>query len=472
MRQSVRLLLPLLLLLAACDRGELLDNLPPETRIFVDEINLSGPNRLNSVVRLHWLGEDQDGYVTGYQLSLDGTNWSFTTRTDSTFRFDLNPGSDTTDIDFYVRAIDNLEALDPDPAYLRIPIRNTPPTARFDTVNVLPDTTGLVWSLSWEVDDLDGFSTLDSVFIRINDGPWYTIRPEENFASFLAEDPTQAGEQPLIPYLGLLSQPAQTPMQGVRVEGLNRMYLQARDIAGTLSLIDSTKAFYLPRQGGNLLVIDAHGDAVADEVYFPILDDIYPQYDYLDLLNNLPAYWSPTFSLLLQQYDKVFWYGDDAQIVALGQQLLLETAATSLQEYLNAGGKLFVTAKFPGPNTFDDPQDINRSAIFDFSPMDSLSTAPGQARIRQDTLVRPTATFAGNYPELQVSTNITGADPFYPKDPDNGMYTVALTTVGGWSGPNTVCAKAIYINGETNQVFWSLELHKLNAAVGGLKSMM
>ena len=472
MRLRLRTILPLLLLLAACDRGELLDNLPPQTRLFVDEINLSGPNRLNSVVRLHWLGEDQDGYVTGYELSLGGTDWTFTTATDSAFRFDLPPGSDTTDIDFYVRAIDNAGEADPEPAYLRIPIRNSPPTARFDTLNALPDTIGLVWSLNWEVDDLDGLSTLDSVFLRVNDGPWYSIRPEERFASFIPENPAQTGEQALIPYLGLLSQPQNTPMQGVRVGGTNRLYLRARDIAGTFSPVDSTAAFFLAPQGGDLLVIDAHGDAAADAVYFPILASIYPDYDYLDLPNNLPAYWSPTFTLLLNQYDKVFWYGDDAQIVSLGQQLLLETAASSLQEYLNAGGKLFVTAKFPGPNTFDDPQDINRSAIFDFSPMDSLSTAPGQARIRQDSLARPTPAYAADFPPLQISTNITGADPFYPKDPDNGMYTVPLATVGGWTGPSTICARAVYINGQTNQVFWSVELHKLNGDPAALQAMM
>ena len=83
------LLFTLIAFLSGCDKGTLLDNLTPETKIFVDEINLYGEQRLNSVVRLHWIGEDQDGYVTGYELSINNGDWFKTTETDSTFRFDL-----------------------------------------------------------------------------------------------------------------------------------------------------------------------------------------------------------------------------------------------------------------------------------------------------------------------------------------------------------------------------------------------
>ncbi len=82
----------------ACETGSPLDNLPPDTKIFVDKIELSGPNRLNSVVRLRWSGEDQDGYVKGYELSFDEQNWDFVQETDSTFKFDIPVGSETTDI--------------------------------------------------------------------------------------------------------------------------------------------------------------------------------------------------------------------------------------------------------------------------------------------------------------------------------------------------------------------------------------
>ena len=130
-RPITYLLLGLLLTLTACDKGELLENKAPDTRISVSEINLTGEDRLRSEVTLHWFGADEDGWITGYELSLDGTNWSPVTKQDSTFSFELTLGSDTTDIDFYVRAVDNDDAVDPTPAYLRVPIRNSPPTAIF-----------------------------------------------------------------------------------------------------------------------------------------------------------------------------------------------------------------------------------------------------------------------------------------------------------------------------------------------------
>ena len=270
-----KLILPLLMLsLMACEEGQLLDNLPPDTRIFLKEINLSGDERLNSVVRLHWSGEDQDGYVKGYELSFDQTSWSFVTTQDSTFRFDILPGSDTTDIDFYVRAIDDKDLADPSPAYLRIPIKNAPPVARLDTLKSVPDTVNSIFSLLWTVSDLDGPETLDSTYIRINDGPWYRLEPRITFATFVPEAPMIAGGQAARVYAEASGQLLPFAISGLRVGADNRIYLRVRDIAGTFSATDSSDLFFVRRQGGDLLVVDAHTSTDADEVYFPILSSV------------------------------------------------------------------------------------------------------------------------------------------------------------------------------------------------------
>ena len=94
------LALAALLCLNGCDKGEDIENQAPETRISVEAINLSGENRLNSLVEIKWWGTDPDGYVTGYEFSFDGINWHYTLGQDSTFRFAITEGSDTIDIDF------------------------------------------------------------------------------------------------------------------------------------------------------------------------------------------------------------------------------------------------------------------------------------------------------------------------------------------------------------------------------------
>ena len=129
------MILTLLFAFSACkkEEGDLKVNQEPETTFSIKEINLSGDDRLNSIVSLEWYGKDPDGYIVGYELSQDGNNWFYTTKQDSTFQFSLDGGADTADIELYVRAIDNENAKDPSPDYLRIPIKNTAPTIEFSS---------------------------------------------------------------------------------------------------------------------------------------------------------------------------------------------------------------------------------------------------------------------------------------------------------------------------------------------------
>ncbi|MEZ4772468.1 MAG: hypothetical protein R3D00_04735 [Bacteroidia bacterium] len=459
-----------LFLLFACDPGEKLENLSPETSIFVESINVSGDQRLNSVVRLHWSGEDQDGYVKGYEFSINNSDWFFTVRTDSVFRFDINFGSDTNNIVFAVRAIDNLDLTDPTPAELVIPIKNTTPVAVFDTLNAIPDTVFSVWSVLWSVEDLDGAETLDSIFIRINQGEWYGIDRRESFATFIPDAPEQDGSQAAHYFSGQKQSILPFPVEGLQVGASNRMYIRVRDIAGAFSAIDSTRPFFVREKKSDLLVIDDHTDPNADNTYFPLLAQLYPGYDYLSIRDNIPPFWDPTFGFMLGLYDKVFWYSDGTQLSAFGQQMLIEVAANQVQLYLNQGGKIFFTARFPG--SFTDPETANISPIFSFSPMDSLSTSSGQARIPIDSVVYPTANFSSVIDPLICSTFITGADPFYPKDPANSLLTANMVTTGGWTGPNVIAAKTTYTNGKTNQVFVSVELHKLQKDPAAIRKFM
>ncbi len=448
------------LLVVSCEKGTLLENLPPETQLFLKEVNLRGENRLNSVIQLYWSGEDKDGYVVGYELSFDETNWGFTTQRDSTFQFDIPAGSDTVDITLYVRAVDNDGERDPTPAFLNIPLRNQPPVARFDTVSVLPDTVFSAGTVLWQVSDPDGDETLESISVKINDGPWVELARTISFLSFLPENPSVAGPQDLILYNGPAATPLAVPLLGAVVGANNKIYLRAKDIAGSFSAIDSTRSFYLRQQQGTLLLVDDNSDSQADQVHMSLLDEVFPTYDRIDIRSNRPSIWDPTLGLILGIYDRVLWYSDGSNLAALGQQLTLEVAAQSLQRYLNVGGKLFISAKFPA--TFNDPAESGLSPVFGFSPMDSLSSSVGQARIAIDSLASPVGVIAGQLPPLVCGTFITGADPFYPRDPNNALLEAQLTTIGGWVGPRVIAASTRFTNGEINQIFVSVELHRLD----------
>ena len=114
------LFLSMVLVFWGCDRGKANENLPPDTKLAIDSINLIGSNRLNSIVQMSWYGTDRDGYVVGYDISIDsistpdgGTNynWKRTFKQDSTFNFSIPEGQDTTDIKLRVRSIDNLSLI-------------------------------------------------------------------------------------------------------------------------------------------------------------------------------------------------------------------------------------------------------------------------------------------------------------------------------------------------------------------------
>ena len=154
---------------------ELKPNTDPVTNLYLSSINRSGTDRLNAIVDMKWSGEDKDGYIVGYEFSFDNINWTYTTDQDSVFRFSINNGSDTADINFYVRAIDDLGNKDKTPAYLKIPIKNTAPAISLDDNLIKGDSVYSVFSILWTASDLDGSNTLDSIYIKINNGNWFAI---------------------------------------------------------------------------------------------------------------------------------------------------------------------------------------------------------------------------------------------------------------------------------------------------------
>ncbi len=464
-----------ILLLFSCKKGELLDNQAPQTLLFLTAINLTGTDRLNSVVTMHWTGEDGDGYVKSYEFSFDAQNWVKTTVQDSTFRFSISGGSDTTNIEFYVRAIDNQEKADLSPAHLTIPIKNTRPTVALDNIKLIPDTVFSIFSVLWEAKDLDGFDNLDSVFVKMNAGNWVALPKNVNFITVIPQNPKIAGTQTGTIFKNLSADLHNVILNSLNVEDINYFYIKTRDIAGSYSEIDTSNAFFIRRQSSDFLVIDDHAATASptpEECYFPVFQNLGMMYDRFTLAGinaHVPPFWEPTFRLFLAQYNKVFWYSDGTENNSFGKQMYLEIAASPLQQYLNNGGKLLISSKFP--SRFNAKATALDSPIFGFSPIDSFSTSAGQARIPLDSIIYPINTFSGTYPTLTPSVFISGVDPFYAKDPNQVVYAAQLELTGGWVGTHNIAGRAVFSNNKTNQIFFVLELHKLNGNPTALQGL-
>jgi hypothetical protein len=453
--------------ISACKKGDLYDNIPPSTHISVNRIDLSGNDRLNSNVTLSWYGTDADGYIIGYEISLNNRDWFFTEKQDSTFIFSTELGSDTSDINFYVRAIDNMQARDPEPAYLKVPVKNTRPTAVLDEATkpgkLANDTLYSVIPLMWRATDLDGDESIDSVFVKINDGDWYALRRNVSFINIVAADPTATGITEAIVYTGTQMSALPARMKGLRLNGANTVYLKARDIAGAESKTDTTGEFYVKNKTSDLLIVNGHGSTMAptpQSIYLPAIQQVYGGYDYIDLMvnagRNRPRFWNSSFLLYLRLYDKIFWYGNAIKLGSPINQLLLEYASNPIQGYLNSNKKILISSSLPN-RLIDLPRE---SPLFQFTPMDSISYAAGQARILADSLVYALQKPA--YSDLIPGADIRNTTPFYPKADARVLYKARITAFSGWTGPDNMIASRSNSAGRTNVVFVSTELHFLN----------
>jgi hypothetical protein len=80
------------------------------------------PTDLFYRAHLFWRGEDEDGTVVGFRFAIDDTSdpgsWTFTTKTDSVFRFPVAEVGSKEHL-FLIRAVDDLGKQDPTPDTLR-----------------------------------------------------------------------------------------------------------------------------------------------------------------------------------------------------------------------------------------------------------------------------------------------------------------------------------------------------------------
>ncbi len=462
--QAVCIGLLVFFLVSGCRKGEVNPGELPETKIFLDQIQLPDSLRLSTVVKLHWTGFVQKAYITGFEISLDGSNWAYTPRYDSTFVFTVPPGNQIADISFFVRALDNYGRKDPSPAFLKVPVQNTPPTITLQ--DTLADTVKTVFSLSWQMNDADGIETLDSVEIRINTGPWVSLPPATSLVTLIPNQPEATGSVLLNVLRGPNGLSWSQQVSGAQMEAVNQISIRGKDKSGAYSNEIQTASFFLQRKRGDLLVIDAFpSDLAARNLFQSSVSSVVNNYDFVSLLDNnrkyQPKYWNIAFKEWLSLYDKVFWYSNKNAYNSEGKPesgLLLETAAQAFQEYLNQGGKLLVVSSLPALDT--NYNFISTSPVFTLLPIDTLSTSVGQARLSTDSLVL--AASGSGYPNLTPSQFLTGISSFHPRTGSEVLYEAQLTPFQGWIGPKVTGARQRGNNGKVQLIYFSLDMHLLN----------
>jgi len=462
----------LLSILQGCVKGEDRLNQPPNTRLAVDTIQLSGNNRLNSTVTLNWFGSDADGLVTGFEFSFDQVEWAFTERRDSTFIFTLPPGTDTVDIDFFIRAVDDDDARDPSPAYLRIPLKNTPPQAAFNDDRGPRDTALAVTTVFWQASDVDGNETITRIEIKANDGDWTPIARDQNLISFVADPSVQSGAVEADVYYGEEDNPQNFQLNGLQASGQNFLYLRAIDRAGAVSDPDTSAAFYLLPKGNSAtnLWISGHTASITNQ-YEDLLNQAGVSYDLLNLGAQidgslLPAYWDPTIKLTARLYDHLFINTESTtytNAVTGTVTTILNFMAPVVQDFTNRGGKVMVTT------ALNEGEDISK--LIGPYPIDSLVINGGnaQARIFPDSALVP-VNDPTTYPSVRPQFLQRSVVPIVPSSDADAFYRAQLTKLNGWRGSDVVAAARRPQN-QLTQVFFALELHNFNREPQALRDL-
>lgn len=465
MHTRITLILALLSIFffGGCDKGTQKPNVPPETKIAIDAINLTGDNRLNSEVHVSWFGTDGDGYVAGFELSFDETNWTYTTLLDSTFQFTIPAGSDTVDVNFYVRAIDDKGATDPTPAFLRIPLKNSLPQATIDADNAPTGNVLSVATYRWYGSDPDGDETIVAAEMRWNNGDWYSIDPRQPLVSFVA-DTNNLGEA--LVYYANNTNPEATRINGITPNGTNQLYIRVKDLADAYSPADTAASFVWQLPTQPFLVIGGQPTSVT-QVYQPILANLGLSYDFQDFgINggeNQPKFWSPTFRLLLMQYQTAFIYADATTYnnAATGQNAMLLTfMAQGVQTFTDAGRKLFITTQFASTS--------DMASVRGIYPVEDIVISSGQVRISNDSTIY--ATTGAQYPDLQPQNILIGIYPIEKTADAEDFYRAQLTKIGGWTGDNLVGVRRRY-QGNINHVFFGVNLHQFTKNPGNLQNL-
>jgi len=441
MRQAV-LFIATLFLLGCRDNGTPIENLPPDTQLQVDTIVRNGDLRLGTNVQLHWYGTDQDGYIAGYNVAVNG-NGSFTKATDSLFSFSIDAGVDTADILVEISAVDNEGAVDESPAQLIVPIKNAAPEVVIDPDGTLPDSAFIVATLDWRATDEDGDATIELVEVKLNNGNWFSIGTQPSLLSFALNSNGVVDFYKNAQWTDTLS--------GANLIGENFLYLRAKDRAGIYSAVDTSAGFLWSASTENTLLINGQAEYLGT-YYKAWMDSANIAYDYIQMDAvtgaGIPAYWNPTYEIIMSRYSQIALFTDATVFpTKSGSDYLLNILALSTQKFLQQGGKLFTASQLSAP--------MAGGAFLDIFPIESLVISSGQARLTNDSSLVP---LVSGYPSMRPQNIVLGIVPVVPSADASPLYNGQLTKIAGWNGASTLGATRSQ-SGSVNQVFIALPLH-------------
>ena len=452
------------LVVVSCDtsfQGEVTANEVPETYTTIDTIVRSGDNRLNSEVHIRWWGDDPDGIVVGFEYTFGQGPWSFIDRNDSVFVLSPPPGKDTVDFDFQVRSVDNDGAVDPTPAVLTYPIKNSDPSIAYVVAGNNPTVSFPVVRYNWEAADPDGSANLNEIELAWNDttGALTTIDVVNTSGTFIATDLTADVTDAQL-YLNNNTSPEPFTVPNMRLNDTNRLYIRAVDNSDARSTWVASAPIFLKKVSSPVLLVNAYNGTTVEEFYKDQLrNQGITTFDSLRIFETgaggALTQQSPdnlTQSRVFDLFDVIIWFGNNAE-----KSLSLAQKTTS--DFFGDGGKMLMAVYVS--SVFDE-----QSQFFDFTPIESLVEFADTTLILADT----SRLFPGEagWPTLQSTQFVGVVKPINPSIGVTPLYSSSLLAndkvngqIFNWPGNSQVVVKQTN-NGQTNFIMSVLELQNLD----------
>ncbi|MBK8660818.1 MAG: hypothetical protein IPN18_02980 [Ignavibacteriales bacterium] len=469
--------------------GNPVGNQPPQTHLFLypDSTISQQPSKLT----VNWWGDDPDGLVVGYYFTWDESNWAFTTKNDSALALQI--GAADTSYFFEVCAVDNsgngvydnsivqnginfgpepfvdangngvydagekfydIGLIDPSPAKLKFPIKNTPPELSWDTLTVVPASSLPVMTFRWKASDLDGDETIQKINIVLNDtnntANFVELRGNTRLVTLRVRDFTSANPETEILIDGAEFNIYAQKLKGMVLDGFNKVYVQAVDISVAKTpfyqMPGENKTWFVRKPVGKMLLIDDYvtsDDATAffnNQLSTINGGSLAGKYDTLNIAGKQIPFFSYNFFLTIKLFDYVVWYADNNPSIQAAQNVV--------NKYLDNGGKIFFSMQFPR----NPPPDI--LALKEFLPVDSISNLVPVLASNTEFVVDNSNPANNGYPNLKTTSTILGNFGLYPNlTLARPIYKSSGTQIPGHTG---------FINGNKNLFFIALPLNKLN----------
>ncbi|HNI52923.1 MAG TPA: hypothetical protein PK511_00255 [Chitinophagales bacterium] len=457
------------LLTGSCSRdflGEEALNLAPETYLVTDTIIRFGDDRLESEVTLQWWGDDEDGFVTGYEFTFDevitdATIWQYTESQDSTFILAPPPGEDSADFVFHIRAIDNHDLADPTPAALTVPVKNSPPAIIIIPGLNTPKKSFPALRYYWESSDPDGAQNLSHVELFFNDttGTPYILPSTVTSAIFQAQDPTALTLNcEVFANGGTIAE--DILMNGLMANAWNKLYVRAVDQSNAKSAFAIADSVFVKQVHSTVLLVNGYSTTTNEAFYMSHLSaNGIAVVDTMQIFESVGGVYTQqsadnlTQGRIFAMFDAIIWFSNNADNS-------FSLAQKTTESFFNNGGKMLMSVYIS--SSFDP-----LSNFLDFTPIASLVN-PVDTTLILDLGASLSAEVA-DWPDLQGTSIVGVVKPINLQIGATPLYTATLTakdnvalTFTPWTGVSTVMASKTDGAGQTNFVISTLELNKLD----------